>query len=66
MMSKKAKEMHIDVEDLKGWLTSMRAMFGKLSRKKSGPASCPPLSNKGPPILIFLQYKNTFIYIHIL
>ena len=42
MISEKAKEMHIAFEDLKGWLTSMQMMFGKLSRKKSGSATHPP------------------------
>ena len=47
MMSEKAKELNISVAELKGWLTSMRTMFGKLSKKKSGqaahaPAACQP------------------------
>ena len=46
MISEKGKEMHISLADLKGWLTSMQTMFGKLSRKKSGQATCPPTARK--------------------
>jgi len=39
MLSDKAKELKISLAELKAWLQSMRTMFGRLQKKKSGQAT---------------------------